>query len=46
MSTYLKHVQIAKFQATYTNDISLESLLKSKYTLKFSTLYLLPSLRN
>ena len=28
MSTYLKHVEITKFQATNTNDMSLESSLK------------------
>ena len=37
----LKHVEIIKFQATNTNDMSLHSLLKIKYTLKFSILYLL-----
>ena len=28
MTTYLKHVEIIKFQATNTNDTSLESSLK------------------
>ena len=45
MSTYLKHVEIVKFQATNTNDTSLESPLKVSYMLKISTLYLLYSLR-
>ena len=45
MTTYLKHVEITKFQATTKCDMSLDSSLKVKYTLKISTLYLLPSSR-
>ena len=45
MSTYLKHVEVIKFQATITNDTSLDSSLKVMYTLKISTLYLLYSSR-
>ena len=45
MTSYLKHVEITKFRATNTNDISFNSLSKSKWILKISTLYLLYSLR-
>ena len=41
----LKHVEITKFQATYTNDTPFDRSLKVVYTLKISTLYLLPSSR-
>ena len=41
----LKHIEITKLSTTYTNDISLESPSKVKYTLKFSALYLLSSSR-
>ena len=41
----LKYVEIIKFQATNTNDMSLESTLKVMYTLKISTSYLLNSSR-
>ena len=45
MTTYLKHVEITKFETTTTCDIFLDNPLKVKYTLKISTLYLLPSSR-
>ena len=43
MSTYLKHVEIIKIRAKTKCDMSLDSSLKVKYTLKVSTLYLLYS---
>ena len=42
----LKHVEIIKFQVTNTSKISLDSSLKTKFTLKISILYLLPFSRN
>ena len=46
VNTLLKHVEIVKFHATNTNDMSLDSSLKTKFTLKISVLYLLPLPRN
>ena len=37
----LKHVEIIKFWATNTNDISMDSQPKVMFTLKISDLYLL-----
>ena len=41
MSTYLKHVEIIKLEATNICDISFDSALKTKFTLKILALYLL-----
>ena len=41
----LKYKESTKFQTTTMCDISLDSPLKVKYTLKISSLYLLPSSR-
>ena len=43
VNTLFKHVEIVKFQATTKCDISLDSLLKYKCTLKFAAMYLLYS---
>ena len=42
----LKHVEIIKFQIKNTTKTSLDSSLKTKFTLKISVLYLLPFSRN
>ena len=42
----VKHVEIIKFQVTNTSKTSLDSSLKTKFTLKISVLYLLPFSRN
>ena len=44
-TTYLKHAENIKFKATNINDLSLDSSVKVKYTLKVSAMYLLPSSR-
>ena len=45
MLTYPEHVEIMKVQDTTKFDISFDSPLKKKCTLKISTFYLLPSPR-